>query len=71
MMQQPKRRHRRAEVDESLCVAGGCCVKVCPKAAIHVEKGIFAQVDPGLCVGCGLCAKACPASVIEIREVDA
>lgn len=71
MMQQTKRRPRRAEVDESLCVACGCCVKVCPKAAIHVEKGIFAQVDPVLCVGCGLCAKACPASVIEIREVGA
>lgn len=70
-MQQPKRRPRRAEVDESLCVACGCCVKVCPKAAIHVEKGIYARVDAGLCVGCGLCAKACPASVIEIREVGA
>ena len=71
MMQQTKRRARRAAVDQSLCVACGCCVKVCPKTAIHVEKGMFAQVDPGLCVGCGLCAKACPASVIEIQEVGA
>ena len=67
MMQQTKRRPRRAEVDESLCVACGCCVKVCPKAAIHVEKGIFAQVDPGLCVGCGLCEQKCPLHAIEMR----
>ena len=71
MMQQTRRRARRASVEESLCVACGCCVKVCPKAAIRVEKGICARVEESLCVGCGLCAKACPASVIEIREVGA
>ena len=60
---------RRAAVDCALCVACGCCVKVCPLQAIRIVRGVTAQVDPEACVGCGKCAKECPASVIEIREV--
>ena len=66
-----ERKRRRAFVDQGLCVACGCCVKVCPLQAIRVHQGLFAQVDPDRCVGCGKCAKECPASVIEIREVGA
>ena len=58
-------------VEKKDCVACGCCVKVCPKEAITVIKGLFAQVDTDRCVGCGKCAKECPASVIEMREVTA
>ena len=58
------RKKRKASVDSRLCVACGCCVKVCPLGAIYV-----AQVNLEKCVGCGKCAKKCPASVIEIREV--
>ena len=47
----------------------GCCVKVCPRSAIEIWKGIMAKVDFEKCVGCSKCAKECPASVIEIREV--
>lgn len=63
------RKKRKASVDSRLCVACGCCVKVCPLGAIHVEGGMWARVDQEKCVGCGKCAKECPASVIEIREV--
>lgn len=59
---------RYAVVDAALCVACGCCAKVCPRQAITVPKGIRAEVDRTRCVGCGLCAKACPASVIEIMK---
>ena len=69
-MQQPSRRIRKAFIGPE-CVACGCCVKVCPKSAIHIVNGIYAQADPLQCVGCGKCAKECPASVIEIREVSA
>lgn len=62
---------RYAVVDTALCVACGCCVKVCPRQAVQVPDGIAAQVAQDRCVGCGLCAKACPASVIEIRQEDA
>ncbi len=61
----------QAVVEKKDCVACGCCVKVCPKEAITVIKGLFAQVDTDRCVGCDKCAKECPASVIEMREVTA
>ncbi|MGI5959760.1 MAG: 4Fe-4S dicluster domain-containing protein [Massiliimalia sp.] len=59
---------RKAFVPQDRCVACGCCVKVCPKNAISIQKGIFALVDSDLCVGCGKCAKECPASIIVIKE---
>ncbi len=62
---------RRAIVDQSVCVACGCCVKVCPIGAIEIIKGVKARVDQTKCVGCGKCVKECPASVIEIQEVKA
>ena len=60
---------RKAEVYRSQCVACGCCVRVCPRDAIRIYRGIYAQVDDGRCVGCGRCAAECPASVITLREV--
>lgn len=63
-----KKKRRKAKVDRSLCVACGCCVKVCPVKAITIVYGVYAQADPGKCVGCGKCAKECPASVIRIVE---
>ncbi len=69
-MQQKIKKKRRAFVQETLCVACGCCVKVCPMAAIEIYKGIRAEINAQKCVGCGRCAKECPASVIEIREVQ-
>ena len=63
------RKTRKALVDQTSCVACGCCVKVCPMAAIHIVKGTAAQVDTSKCVGCGKCARECPATVISIREV--
>lgn len=70
-METTVRKRRRAFVDGNACVACGCCVKVCPKTAIQVWKGIMAKVDMERCVGCGKCARECPASVIEVREVPA
>ena len=64
------RKKRKAFVDGDTCVVCGCCVKVCPKAAIQVWRGIMAKVDVDRCVGCGKCARECPASVIEVREVQ-
>ncbi|HIU32937.1 MAG TPA: 4Fe-4S binding protein [Candidatus Pullichristensenella excrementigallinarum] len=63
-----KRRRRRAEVERTLCVACGCCVKACPLGAIEVVHGLYAKVHGEKCVGCGKCARECPASVITIRE---
>ena len=60
---------RKAQVDQALCVACGCCMKVCPLSAIQIWNGIWAKVDRTKCVGCGKCARECPASIIEIQEV--
>ena len=65
------KRKRKAFVNQTHCVACGCCVKVCPLGAIQVMQGITAQVNMDQCVGCGKCAKECPASVVVIREVEA
>lgn len=61
---------RKAQVDRSLCVACGSCVKVCPVNALSVYRGLYAIADMNKCVGCGRCAKECPASVITIKEID-
>ena len=65
------KKKRKAFVQQSDCVACGCCVKVCPLGAIQIMNGIMAEVDMTKCVGCGKCAKECPAIVIIIREVEA
>ena len=62
---------RKAFVQTAECVACGCCVKVCPKSAIEIWRGIMAKVNMEKCVGCGKCAKECPASAIQIEEAGA
>lgn len=66
-----QRKRRKVQVDQTACVACGCCVKVCPVQAIEIVRGVMARVNPDKCVGCGKCAAECPASVIQVREVDA
>lgn len=68
-METKARKRRKVFVEAESCVACGCCVKVCPREAISVWKGIMAKVDVDKCVGCGKCAKECPASVINMQEV--
>lgn len=60
---------RLAKVNRNDCVACGVCVKVCPKAAISIFKGLFASIEESKCVGCGICLKSCPGSVIDLMEV--
>ena len=58
-----ERKKRKAFVNTDDCVACGCCIKVCPRNAIEIWKGIMAKVD------IAKCEKECPASVIKIQEV--
>ena len=62
------RKRRKAQVDSAVCVACGCCVKVCPAGALEVFRGLYASVSGDRCVGCGRCARECPASVIGMQE---
>ena len=50
------------------CVAGGTCLKVCPRGASRVVSGVAARVEESTCVGCGKCAEACPADVITVSK---
>lgn len=52
------------------CVACGCCVRVCPRGAIHIHFGVTAVVDLEKCVGCGRCASECPAGIIEVIAAE-
>lgn len=61
---------RKAIVSIQECVACGCCIKVCPRNAITILKGIHASIDRELCVGCGKCAKECPASIISLEVTE-
>ena len=63
-----KSKKRKAKVPRADCVACGSCVKVCPKGAIKIYKGLYARVDEALCIGCGRCAAECPAAIIEMGE---
>lgn len=69
-MSDNRKKIKKAMVLEKECVACGCCVKVCPRGAIHIEKGTHAIIDSEKCVGCGLCGRECPASVIVGVEVE-
>lgn len=66
-----ERKRKKALADQTLCVACGCCMKVCPLQAVKVVKGMMAEVDWNKCVGCGRCVKECPASIISLQEVEA
>lgn len=61
---------RKAVATILKCVACGCCVKVCPRNAISIPKGIHAEIDQELCVGCGACAIECPASIIHLEVTE-
>lgn len=65
-----EKKKKLAWVDRTLCAACGVCMKVCPKKAITIYKGLYALVEETLCIGCKKCAKECPASIIAIQEVD-
>lgn len=53
------------------CVACGSCIKVCPRGAVFIYKGVAARIRQDRCVGCGRCAAECPASTISMAEREA
>ncbi len=63
-----KFKRRKAWVPADDCVSCGACVKVCPKGAIKIYKGLYALVDEEHCIGCGRCAAECPAAIIIMKE---
>lgn len=70
-MQPMQKQPQKAAVQTERCVACGCCVSVCPRAALRIHKGIYAVVTLAGCVGCGKCARECPAGSIVMQGVPA
>lgn len=60
---------KKAFVDQTLCVACGCCLPACKLQAISISNGVHAEIDTSKCVGCGMCANMCPAGIITVKEV--
>ncbi|MBQ4439636.1 MAG: 4Fe-4S binding protein [Kiritimatiellae bacterium] len=51
------------KIDESKCVACGCCQAACPAEAI--TAGATYTIDPDKCLDCGSCAAQCPNEAIS------
>jgi len=56
----------KPRVIEDKCTACGCCVRICPAAAISF-KGKKAFIDESLCLGCCECLCACKFNSIYIN----
>ena len=42
-----ERKKKKAAVNRDLCVACGCCAKVCPMGALSVYCGLYAAAETG------------------------
>ncbi len=56
----------RAEVDRSLCIGCGTCVKSCPFEAIKLDGEDKAVVIFEACMGCGLCVDRCEQEAVSL-----
>ena len=67
-MEQKIRKKKKALVSAQECVACGCCIKVCPRNAIEIWKGIMAKIHMEKCIGCGLCTTKCEFDAIHLSR---
>lgn len=68
-MNQISAKRRKAVVDESYCVACGCCVKVCPLKAITVFKGITARSTGSAALAAESALKNVPHQSLQSRRL--
>lgn len=55
------------EIDSSVCIGSGACVRACPeKQVLQVVSGIARLVNPLACVGHGACMAACGVEAIRL-----
>lgn len=56
----------RPQITEGKCTACGCCIQICPAAAISL-KNKKAFVNQEACLGCGECLCACKFDAIAVN----
>ncbi len=54
-------------IDKEKCTACGCCLRICPAAAIAFGASGKATVDPKACIGCGECLCACKFDAVIVN----
>ena len=57
------------QIDDSLCVGCGRCVKVCPQKALSLVNG-KSHVDVSRCIGCFECITVCPVRPNKAISID-
>ncbi|MDD5418350.1 MAG: 4Fe-4S binding protein [Methanomicrobiaceae archaeon] len=55
-------------IHREICGYCGCCVAVCPEAALELIDA-YLSVD-GRCIDCGICARACPLGALEVLHEE-
>jgi thioredoxin reductase/ferredoxin len=55
------------EIDPTLCIGCGACVRACPEGEIlGLINGKAVMVEPSECIGHGACRAACPSDAIRL-----
>ena len=59
----------RPVIDHIKCIKCSICWRVCPDAAIYVDKEEKYQVNYDYCKGCLICVHECPVKAIN-KELE-
>ncbi len=54
----------KPQIEESLCIKCGACIKICAHDAPLITKET-SHIDHDKCVGCGMCIGVCPTDAIQ------
>ncbi len=57
----------RPEIDKSVCVGCGECMRCCPPRAIKM-KNKRPEIDKGRCIKCFCCQELCPKRAVKIKR---
>lgn len=57
-----------AAYDETLCIACGACIAICPMDALEALPSRKIHLSPERCIGCGLCTTRCPSGALVLTR---
>lgn len=57
----------KPSVIKDKCTKCGCCIQICPAAAIAFDKNGKAHINPEMCLGCGECLCACKFDAVYVN----